>query len=104
LPRTLISRAPQVHVTAAAVIGAVTDRGPLRHPDARRQQHREDRRVTTVLERPATAARAQLRKFNAAGKGTGLSVTFGGRSFAIGLGRSSSTASHRKNCPRERYC
>jgi hypothetical protein len=33
-----------------------------------------------------------------------LPATFGGLSFAIGLGTPSSTDSYRKNCCRERYC
>jgi hypothetical protein len=43
------------------VVVAAADRGQLRHPDARRQQDRDDRRVSPVLERISPAAPAQLR-------------------------------------------
>ena len=36
--------------------------------------------------------------------GTGLSLTAGARSPAIGSGTSSSAASHPKNCRSDRYC
>ena len=89
---------PQVNVAAPWVVGVVTDPRQLGQADPARLEDRDDGRVAPLLETAARADTLQPRQFLIGKTGTGLPATCGGLSPAIGSGRSSSAASHLKNC------
>jgi hypothetical protein len=94
---------PQVDITALSILGVVHDPGQFRKPDPRRPEHRDDREVAALgNDRPAQAF-SSLDSSPLVKTGMSFSVTLGGRSLAIGSGRSSSPAHHLKNCCRARY-
>jgi hypothetical protein len=55
----------EIDIAAVRVVRVAADPGQLGEPDARRQEHRDDRRVAPMCERVAPARSAQSRKFNA---------------------------------------
>src|SRR5450755_1468114 len=68
LPADINLPAVQVHVAAARVIPVVADPGQLSQPDARRPEHRHDRRIAPLSERAAPARLLQPGKFYAGEK------------------------------------
>ena len=102
LPQIRISRLCKSRSSGTGSSGSYGS-GRLGEPDAGGPEHRDDRGITAVGKRPALAGLLQFRKFYAGEDRHGFSVTFGGRSLAIGSGRSSSSAHHLKNCCSARY-